>query len=486
VEDLTMLCEGKTLELKQDLSSAKNILKTLVAFANTAGGKVIIGVEDKTKAIVGIEQPLDEEERLANIIADGIMPRLVPEIEMNTIAGKTLLVVRVYPSNSRPHYLKSAGIENGVYVRLGSSNRQADQELIAELCRSVGGLAFDEMTMPELSINDLDRQAIEKSFGRQRQLNEGAFQTLKLVRIEQGKLVPTKGAMLLFGRERVFHFPDAWVQCGRFIGTDKAQIFDHIEIEESLPQTVDSIMLFLKKHAFRGADFVEVRRRDLWSIPVEILREVVINALVHADYSQRGAPIRVAFFDDRIEVENPGILLPGMTIEDMKQGTSKIRNPVIARVFRELKLIEQWGSGVGRIFREAQDLGLPPPEIIEAALRLRFIVRLSQSMSMGSSTVLPELRLESRLGSRLESRLESPLAAKVFLRLAEESEGKAGLAQFLGHKAVSGELHKQVKRLLEAGWIEQTIPEKPTSRLQKYRLTAAGKSLLAQIQRQDR
>ncbi|HMB30899.1 MAG TPA: ATP-binding protein [Desulfohalobiaceae bacterium] len=82
-------------------------------------------------------------------------------------------------------------------------------------------------------------------------------------------------------------------------------------------------MLFLKKHAMRGADFSEVRRKDVWNIALGILREVVINALVYADYSQRGAPIRGASFDDRIEVENPGMLLPGMTVEDMKQGISK-------------------------------------------------------------------------------------------------------------------------------------------------------------------
>ena len=85
-----------------------------------------------------------------------------------------------------------------------------------------------------------------------------------------------------------------------------------------------------------------------------ILREAIINAIVHADYSQRGAPIRIVFLDDRIEIENPGILLPGLTIEDMKQGMSKIRNHVIARLFRELDLIEQWGTGVRRIFQEAE------------------------------------------------------------------------------------------------------------------------------------
>ena len=112
-------------------------------------------------------------------------------------------------------------------------------------------------------------------------------------------------------------------------------------------------MLFLKKHAFRGADLSEIRRKDVWSIPLGILREAVINAIVHADYSQRGAPIRVVFLDDRIEIENPGLFLPGLTLEDIKQGTSKIRNTVIARVFRELHLIEQWGTGVRRIFSEA-------------------------------------------------------------------------------------------------------------------------------------
>jgi len=166
--------------------------------------------------------------------------------------------------------------------------------------------------------------------------------------------------MLLFGKERTFHFSDAWVQCGRFIGQDKADIFDHIEIDEPLPKAVESIMLFLKKHAMRGADFSEIRRKDVWSIPLGILREAIINALVHSDYSQRGAPIRIAFFDDRIEIENPGILLPGMTIEDMKQGVSKIRNSVITRVFRELELIEQWGSGIRLMFNEAKALGLPP------------------------------------------------------------------------------------------------------------------------------
>ncbi|HML26329.1 MAG TPA: putative DNA binding domain-containing protein, partial [Methanomethylovorans sp.] len=116
-------------EFKRDISSPKNIIKTLVAFANTAGGRLLIGVEDVTKNIIGVQDPLDEEERLCSIIADHIAPRLVPDVELMTVESKTLLVVEVYPSGSRPHWVKSEGHLDGVYVRLGSTNRKADREL---------------------------------------------------------------------------------------------------------------------------------------------------------------------------------------------------------------------------------------------------------------------------------------------------------------------------------------------------------------------
>jgi ATP-dependent DNA helicase RecG len=106
IEQLLSEAENKTLEFKRDLSSPKPLLKTLIAFANTAGGRLIVGVGDD-KTVIGFEKPLDEEERLANMIADSIAPRLVPNIEMVTVRGKTLLVVEVFLSGSRPHWLKA-------------------------------------------------------------------------------------------------------------------------------------------------------------------------------------------------------------------------------------------------------------------------------------------------------------------------------------------------------------------------------------------
>lgn len=137
--------EGKTLEFKRDLSSPRNVAKTLVAFANSAGGRLILGVDDD-RQVIGVTDPLDEEERICNLIADSIAPRLVPNVELISLGKQTILVVEVFLSSSRPHYIKRLGPDDGVYVRLGSSNRQAGPDLIAELRRAAQGIVFDEQS----------------------------------------------------------------------------------------------------------------------------------------------------------------------------------------------------------------------------------------------------------------------------------------------------------------------------------------------------
>jgi len=140
-----------------------------------------------------------------------------------------------------------------------------------------------------------------------------------MVRRYQRRTVPMVGGILLFGRERLTRFPDAYLQVGRFAGT------------------------------------------------------------VHADYAQPGAPIRVAVFDDRVAVENPGVLLPGLAIEDLREGVSRVRNRVMARVFHELGLIEQWGTGVQRMVESCLAAGLPEPEFAELGFRFRVTIRTDRS-----------------------------------------------------------------------------------------------------------
>ena len=470
ITQMIAMPEGKTLEFKRDLSSPKNILKTLVAFANTAGGRLIIGVEDGSKEVTGVTNPLDEEERICNLIADSIKPRLVPNVELISFDDKTLLIVEVYPSGSRPHCIKREGAIDGVYVRLGSTNRKADRELIAELKRSAEGIAFDEMPLPELSIDALDIEMAKELFKGNRELSEKELLTLKLVKPVQGRLVPTIGGVLLFGNEREERFSDAWIQCGRFAGTTKSVIFDHIEIHEHLPIAVERVIEFIKKHAMRGADFSQIRRRDVWSIPLTIVREAVINAIVHADYSQIGAPLRVAIYDDRVEIENPGILLPGMTVEDVRQGVSKIRNRVIARVFRELDLIEQWGSGFRRMLDEAEEQNLPEPVIEEIGMRVRFTIYLAEPFVPTKESGPGRDQVGTKSGLS-QDQVE-------ILNICSNECGIKDLMARIGRSNRTKFRDQVLNPLISNKHIEMTIPDKPSSSKQKYRLTKRGEAAL--------
>jgi len=283
LEELLTRPEGKTLEFKQDLSSPKNILKTLTAFANMAGGVLLIGIEDGSRAVLGLAQPLDEEERLCNLIADSIEPRLAPDVELLNWKGRTLLAVQVYPSPLRPHWLKSLGMENGVLVRVGSTNRRADGPLTAELRRSVLNLSYDEEPMPDINPEVLDFRVASGLFAGLREWNEQTPENLRLVTRHQGRLAPTVGGVLLFGAERERYFPDAWIQCGRFRGTDKSRILDQRDIRTHLPLALNDAFEFVKKHALRSAEFGELRRKDIWNVPLEAIREALINAIVHSE-----------------------------------------------------------------------------------------------------------------------------------------------------------------------------------------------------------
>jgi ATP-dependent DNA helicase RecG len=177
--------------------------------------------------------------------------------------------------------------------------------------------------------------------------------------------------MLLFGKHRELLFPDAWIQAGRFQGTDKTHIADSVEIRSHPVQAVEEAIGFIQKHSLRGIEIGAVHRKERWNLPPSAVREAIINAVVHADYAQRGSPIRVSIFDDRLEVENPGLLPFGLTVEDLRHGISKLRNRVIGRVFHDLGLIEQWGSGIQRMTAACREAGLAPPALEEMGTHFR-------------------------------------------------------------------------------------------------------------------
>jgi predicted HTH transcriptional regulator len=177
--------------------------------------------------------------------------------------------------------------------------------------------------------------------------------------------------MILFGKNRLKYFPDAWIQVGRFSGKTKTNIRDTQEIKSYPILAIDEAFDFVKKHAESGVEINGTRHTMIWHLPLVAIREALINAIVHADYSQQGAPIRLAIFDDRIEIENPGLLLFGLTIEEIKRGVSKLRNRVIGQVFHRLGLIERWGSGIKRIIELCAEAGFNEPIFEEIGTHFR-------------------------------------------------------------------------------------------------------------------
>lgn len=371
LEELISKNEGKTLEFKRDLSSPEGFLRTVIAFSNTSGGKIAIGVDDKTKAIRGVDDPLKLEEQIASLVSQRITPIILLSVELVLFRKKQVILVEIYPSSRRPHYFKSVGEELGTYVRVGSTNRVADKAMIQELHRTGSNLTFDEEPMPELRSDAIDLKTVSEMFAQKRKILEPDLETLGIVTRYQGHRVPTTGGMILFGKERERYFPNAWIQAGRFEGKTKKTILDSMEIRGYLPGSIEKAVEFVSKYAVQSVEIGPVRNKRMWNLPPSAIREAIINAVVHADYSQKGSSIRIAIFDDRIEIENPGILPLGMDMDDLSRGISNLRNLVIARVFFELGLIEQWGSGVRRIIEECKEHGLPEPIFEEIGMRFR-------------------------------------------------------------------------------------------------------------------
>jgi ATP-dependent DNA helicase RecG len=150
-----------------------------------------------------------------------------------------------------------------------------------------------------------------------------------------------------------------------------SRFLDQIEIDEYLPKAVESAVAFIERHTLEALEIGRVQRREIPEYPSEAVREAIINAVVHADYSIAGMDIKVAVFDNRIEITNPGLLPFGLTLDAALSGVSKLRNRVIGRIFRELKLIEQWGSGIGRMIAACEKQGLHPPRFEETGTSFR-------------------------------------------------------------------------------------------------------------------
>ena len=365
--------EGKNLEFKEALPSSEQLAKSIIAFGNMGGGKLFLGVSNNGE-IKGIADadPTDYSDRISNIVHDCIHPVLVPEIYAFTIEEKTIIVIEVYPSPLKPHFLKSKGKAEGTYIRVAATNKQADAEYIQELERQKLNISFDEDICRDVNIEEYNLNALKAllSDRLKKQISDNDLYNLKLLKKQGDRTYITNAAMIITAE-----FEHVQIRCARFKGTNMDIFIDQKDFDtnlfEELEDTMKFLLLNINLHGELGPDFI--RRIDTYEIPPDALREAVVNAIIHRDYVMSGSDIKIAVFDDRIEITSPGGFPRGITIEDVLSGRSEIRNRVIARVFKEAGLIEKWGRGVGKIMKTCEEYGLKKPDIIESGMFVKFV-----------------------------------------------------------------------------------------------------------------
>ena len=331
---------------------------------------------DETREIVGIDEAIlfQTMDSIMNAISDSCVPQIVPEIEPVTIQGKTVIVVTVSPGAHRPYYLKSKGKENGTYIRVAGTSRLASPEKIKDLEMEGAKISWDELTCVGFKVTEKAIKKLCKDMNARRKLiQEQRGQTEKLptvtrTNLENWKLLKKVDDEYLasnaFALLTSDYFQFSKIQCAVFKGTDRAVFLDKREYTGPLYEQIDEALGFVLRNIRLGAKFEGVQRKEIYELPVDAIREMIVNAECHRNMTDESC-VQVAIYDDRLEVTSPGGLYNGLTFEEAMGGHSKLRNRAIANVFSQIGLIEAWGTGLQRIRNAAKEYGLPDVEFIE-------------------------------------------------------------------------------------------------------------------------
>jgi len=386
VADFLSEREGTRLDFKQDLSSMKRVLETVCSFLNTAGGTLVVGVEDQTKAIRGLDNVEKQEEKLANAVGNAIDPQPTVQLEIVTHEGRDLLLLRAAYA-AGPFFIKGKGKDRGTFVRIGSNSLPASPEKVAELERARQIGAWDQEPMPGLTPEDLDREAIKRWLDMVRERpTDAKLRGLGVMAEYGGQLVPTRAGIILFGREQAIHFPDAQIRCVQFRGTDKSNPTVKSEDRgDTVLDGIDAAIRFIERNTDRIVRITgRTQREELDLYPRPAVREVLNNAVAHADYAVEGASIFVALYSDRLEISSPGTWPPGFSREDFESGVSLRRNKAISRVLMRLGVIEGYGSGYDRVMAACREDGYPEPEWIENGPQIKVVLRPHPASGLSS------------------------------------------------------------------------------------------------------
>jgi len=358
--------ENQNTEFK--VSWRDEYLKVLSAFANSKGGTLYIGVDDYGKP-VGI--PESQRKKLLESLPNKIRNRLniTPMVSEEKYKGFDIIKIQIDSAGFRVPF------EGKFYNKVGSTVQELTGLELSAFLLEKSGKTWDGLPI-EADIDELDIDTIElfKTLAQKRLPHIEQEKDVRLL-LSKLKLIDddnklTRASILLFGKDPRKHFFTAYTRVGRF--KTEIDILDTVDIEGNLFQQFEQTVEAIKKHlnvrfdtSVKEYSIGGFSRRDIWDYPLDAIREIIANALIHKDYLDT-SPIQIKVYDDKITFWNSGKLLFPLTVESLKtEHPVRQRNPLLASVFYYAGIVEQWGSGTLKIIRLFREQGLPEPEFVE-------------------------------------------------------------------------------------------------------------------------
>jgi len=348
--------EDSFTEFKRDVSQRSDFAGEMIAFANTEGGQILVGVEDDG-AISGVQNPHQTEETIISLARNNVNPPFIPLIDRNATDRGLVLVVNIPRRMGPPHENNSGQC----YLRVGSSKRLAPPQERARLLQLAGLLHFEETPVSQTGIENLDEEAFAAYY---RRIYERPLETVEvpLPRMLQNMrlLVPdlndqlrlSVAGLLLFGKSPQDSLYYARISAVCWAGTEAGEdILDRQEIQGRLPQQIELAEAFILRNSRLSTHIEKAQQSDTYQYPRPALREAIVNAVAHRDYSLDGAQILLYLFDDRLEIRSPGGLPNSVTLENIRTHYSRPRNELISRVLFNIGYVNTLGSGIPRIIR---------------------------------------------------------------------------------------------------------------------------------------
>ena len=450
--------EGTTLEFKESLSGS--LAREMVALANTIGGKILLGVRDDG-SVAGVKDTNSLRARVQDMARN-----CDPPVKVVVEPVGEVVVVHVHESDAKP-----VQCSEGFFWRQGAVTQKLARAEIRDFFRVEGAIRFDLSPCPRFRYpQDFDRAKynawlkLSGISGRPR--TEDVLVNIEAAERAGGKLLFRNAGVLFFAKNVRHFFNQAYITCLLAKGTDKVHVLDRKDFDGGIVADIEDAMRFIERNTRTAWRIEALQRENIPEYPMKALREAITNAVMHRDWFVEGANVFVELYTDRIEVVSPGGLPKGMTLADLGRKSVR-RNALIADLLHRIEFIEKAGTGIKRIRDEAHDQGCPEP-VWEANGFTTAIFRPN-----------PEVRAAVGAQSPTQSPTQSTDPVRRLLEALRGRESSAGeLRQAVGitHRPTFRENY--LHPALEAALIERTIPDKPSSRLQRYRLTAAGRAHL--------